>query len=121
MTGLGDRGDLMTDTAIRGSTRRVRLAAVASLALAVATGVAACGTAAPVAPTARVQRGQVSTKVSASGALAAVSSQNLGFANAAQLVELDVKVGDTVRAGQVLAREDPFSYQQVLNEEQAQL
>jgi len=100
----------MRDTAIRG----VRLAAAASLALVVAAGAAACGSAAPAAPTARVERGQVSTKVSASGALAPVSSQNLGFANAAQLVELDVKVGDTVRAGQVLAREDPFSYQQLL-------
>jgi len=63
----------------------------------------------------------VSTKVSASGALAAVSSQNLGFAQAAQLVELNVKVGDTVRAGQVLAREDPFSFQQLLNQQQALL
>ena len=79
----------MTVAAIRGSTRCVRLAAAASLAMAVAAGTAACGSAAPLAPTARVERGQVSTKVSASGALAAVSSQNLGFANAAQLVELD--------------------------------
>jgi HlyD family secretion protein len=107
----------MRDTVIRG----VRLAAAASLALVVAAGAAACGSATPAAPTARVERGQVSTKVSASGALAPVSSQNLGFANAAQLVELDVKVGDTVRAGQVLAREDPFSYQQLLNQQQAQL
>jgi len=68
-----------------------------------------------------VERGQVSTKVSASGALAAVASQNLGFAQAAQLVELSVKVGDTVRAGQVLAREDPFSFQQLLNQQVAQL
>jgi len=68
-----------------------------------------------------VERGQVSTKVSASGALAAVASQNLGFAQAAQLIELGVKVGDTVRAGQVLAREDPFSFQQLLNQQQAQL
>ncbi|HEY2099046.1 MAG TPA: biotin/lipoyl-binding protein, partial [Pseudonocardia sp.] len=63
----------------------------------------------------------MSTKVSASGALAAVTSQNLGFAQAAQLVELNVKVGDTVRAGQVLAREDPFNFQQLLNQQQAQL
>src|SRR5205807_8473644 len=92
-----------------------------SLALAVVSGASGCGSTAPAPPTARVERGQVSTKVSASGALAAVSSQNLGFAQAAQLIELDVKVGDTVRAGQVLAREDPFSFQQILNEQQAQL
>jgi HlyD family secretion protein len=63
----------------------------------------------------------VSTKVSASGALAAVTTQALGFAKAAQLTEVDVKVGDTVRAGQLLAREDPFSFQQLLNQQQAQL
>src|SRR5882762_835009 len=111
----------MADTTIRGSTRGVRFAAVVSLALVVASVTAACGSTAPAPPTARVERGQVSTKVSASGALAAVSSQNLGFAQAAQLVELNVKVGDTVRAGQVLAREDPFSFQQLLNQQQALL
>jgi HlyD family secretion protein len=92
-----------------------------SLALVVTTVTAACGSTAPAPPTSRVERGQVSTKVSASGALAAVTSQNLGFAQAAQLVELNVKVGDTVRAGQVLAREDPFNFQQLLNQQQAQL
>src|SRR5882757_10784785 len=111
----------MADTTIRGSTRGVRFAAAVSLALTVATVTAACGSTAPAPPTARVERGQVSTKVSASGALAAVSSQNLGFAKAAQLIELDVKVGDTVRAGQVLAREDPFSFQQIVNQQAAQL
>src|SRR5882757_10167702 len=110
----------MADTTIRGSTRGVRIAAMVSLAL-VAASVTACGSTAPAPPTTRVERGQVSTKVSASGALAAVSSQNLGFAKAAQLIELDVKVGDTVRAGQVLAREDPFSFQQIVNQQAAQL
>ncbi|HEX4356191.1 MAG TPA: HlyD family efflux transporter periplasmic adaptor subunit, partial [Pseudonocardia sp.] len=110
----------MADTTIRGSTRGVRIAAMVSLAL-VAASVTACGSTAPAPPTTRVERGQVSTKVSASGALAAVSSQNLGFAKAAQLIELSVKVGDTVRAGQVLAREDPFSFQQIVNQQAAQL
>lgn len=68
-----------------------------------------------------MERGAVSTEVSASGALAAVTSQNMGFAKAAQLMELDVKVGDTVRPGQVLARQDPFSFQQLLAQQQAQL
>jgi HlyD family secretion protein len=111
----------MTHTTIRGSTRGVRMAAAVSLALVVASVTAACGSTAPAPPTSRVERGQVSTKVSASGALAAVTSQNLGFAKAAQLVEVNAKVGDTVRAGQVLAREDPFSFQQLVNQQQAQL
>src|SRR5882762_8414323 len=111
----------MSQTTIRGSTRGVRMAAAASLALVVAATTAACGGEAPAPPTARVQRGSVSTQVSASGALAAVTSQNLGFSKAAQLLELDVKVGDIVRPGQVLGRQDPFSFQQILNQYQAQL
>ncbi|MDT7748714.1 MAG: HlyD family secretion protein, partial [Pseudonocardiales bacterium] len=111
----------MAHTTSRGSTRGVRVAAAVSLALAITAATAACGSTAPAPPTSRVERGQVSTKVSASGALASVSSQNLGFNAAAQLIELDVKVGDVVRAGQVLAREDPFNFQQLLNQQQAQL
>jgi HlyD family secretion protein len=97
------------------------MAAAVALVLTVAAVTAACGSAAPAPPTSRLERGQVSTKVSASGALAAVTSQNLGFAKAAQLTEVNVKVGDTVRPGQVLAREDPFSFQQLLNQQQSQL
>jgi HlyD family secretion protein len=111
----------MVDLTSRGGIRGVRVAAAVSLSLVVVSVAAGCGSAAPLPPTARVERGQVSTKVSASGALAAVTSQNLGFAKAAQLVEVDVKVGDTVRAGQVLAREDPFSFQQLVNQQAAQL
>src|SRR5882724_8386744 len=111
----------MSQTTIRGRTRGVRMAAAASLALVVAATTAACGGEAPAPPTSRVERGSVSTQVSASGALAAVTSQNLGFSKAAQLLELDVKVGDIVRPGQVLARQDPFSFQQILNQYQAQL
>src|SRR5882724_292004 len=111
----------MSQTTIRGRTRGVRMAAAASLALVVAATTAACGGEAPAPPTSRVERGSVSTQVSASGALAAVTSQNLGFSKAAQLLELDVKVGDIVRPGQVLARQDPFSFQQLLNQAQAQL
>jgi HlyD family secretion protein len=59
--------------------------------------------------------------VSASGSLASVTSQNLGFANAARLVELDVKVGDVVKPGQLLAKQDPFAYNQALNQQRALL
>jgi HlyD family secretion protein len=83
--------------------------------------VAACGSAPSVPPVTRVQRGNVGTTVSASGALAAVTSQNLGFPNGAQLTELAVRVGDQVQPGQVLAKLDPFAFQQALNQQQAQL
>src|SRR5882757_6946637 len=111
----------MTHTTGRDSAWGARAAAAVFLVLVVTVGTAACGESAPAPPTSRVERGQVSTKVSASGALAAVTSQNLGFAKAAQLTEVDVKVGDTVRAGQVLAREDPFNFQQLVNQQAAQL
>src|SRR5882757_5105068 len=100
---------------------RVTRVTVITLGVSVAATTAACGGEAPAPPTSRVERGSVSTQVSASGALAAVTSQNLGFSKAAQLLELDVKVGDIVRPGQVLGRQDPFSFQQILNQYQAQL
>ncbi|HEY1973249.1 MAG TPA: biotin/lipoyl-binding protein, partial [Pseudonocardia sp.] len=59
--------------------------------------------------------------VSASGSLSALTSQDLGFSNAAKLIELDVKVGDTVKPGQILAKEDPFSFNQALNQARANL
>ncbi|HWN36713.1 MAG TPA: HlyD family efflux transporter periplasmic adaptor subunit [Pseudonocardia sp.] len=111
----------MSRTKARGARRSSRLVAAVSLAVVVASVTAACGGSTPTVSTSRVERGQVSTKVSASGALAAVTTQNLGFAKAAQLTEVSVKVGDTVRPGQVLAREDPFSFQQLVNQQQAQL
>jgi HlyD family secretion protein len=96
------------------------IAAVVSLVL-LSTLVSACSSTPTPAPVTRVQRGTVATKVSASGALAAVTSQNLGFPKAAQLKELDVKVGDQVRPGQVLARLDDFAFRQALAQQQAQL
>jgi HlyD family secretion protein len=68
-----------------------------------------------------VERGTVANKVSASGALSAVTSQNLAFPKGAQLREVDVKVGDRVAPGQVLARQDDFAFRQALNQAQAQL
>jgi HlyD family secretion protein len=115
------QGELMSRTKARGARRSSRLVAAVSLVVLVASVTAACGGKSPTVSTARVERGQVSTKVSASGALAAVTTQNLGFAKAAQLTEVNVKVGDTVRPGQVLGREDPFSFQQLVNQQQAQL
>jgi HlyD family secretion protein len=81
----------------------------------------ACSESPRPAPVTRVERGTVANKVQASGALAAVTSQNLGFAKGAQLKEVDVKVGDQVRPGQVLARIDDFAFRQALAQQQAQL
>ncbi|MBF6558408.1 MAG: HlyD family efflux transporter periplasmic adaptor subunit, partial [Acidimicrobiales bacterium] len=91
------------------------------MSLSLALVATACGGSTPTQPTTTVQRGEVATRVSASGALASVSSQNLGFPKGAQLKEVDVKVGDKVQPGQVLARLDGFAFQQTLNQQQAQL
>ncbi|HEY1969419.1 MAG TPA: HlyD family efflux transporter periplasmic adaptor subunit [Pseudonocardia sp.] len=96
-------------------------AVLAGLAVVSMLGVSACGSKPTAPPTTQVQRGSVSTMVSASGSLSALTSQDLGFSNAAKLIELDVKVGDTVKPGQILAKEDPFSFNQALNQARANL
>ncbi|MEJ3658702.1 biotin/lipoyl-binding protein [Actinomycetes bacterium KLBMP 9759] len=85
------------------------------------SGVAACGGGTPPPPTLRVDRGPVSTSVSASGTLTAISEQNLGFPAAGKLVEVKVKVGDTVEAGQELARLDDFDLRGQLDQANAKL
>lgn len=110
----------MTRTMVRGGSG-VRAAAVLSLALVVSTGAAACGASPDSSPTSRVERGTVATRVSASGALASVTSQNLGFQKSAQLKELNVKVGDLVQPGQVLARQDDFTFRQALQQAEGML
>ncbi|HEX4357416.1 MAG TPA: biotin/lipoyl-binding protein [Pseudonocardia sp.] len=109
----------MSRTTVRGGTG-ARIALAVSLVMVSAMAMA-CSEAPKPAPVARVERGTVANKVQASGALAAVTSQNLGFAKGAQLKELDVKVGDQVRPGQVLARIDDFAFRQALAQQQAQL
>jgi HlyD family secretion protein len=101
----------------------LRLArAVGPIAL-VAVTLAACTTssAPPPPPTARVERANVTTAVSSSGSLAAVTEQNLGFTKAGQLKSVDVKVGQHVTAGQVLARLDDAPLRRVLAQQHGQL
>lgn len=90
------------------------LAAVAVLATA-------CGGDTPPAPTVKVDRGPVSTSVSASGTLVSTNDQNLGFADRGQIAEIMVKVGDTVTVGQPLARLDDGALTQALNSAKAKL
>ena len=66
-----------------------------------------CSGGQPAAPTFdTVSRGEVSTGVTASGALAARSSEQLGFAQGGRLTSVKVKVGDKVQKGDVLATID---------------
>ena len=67
----------------------------------------------PKPNTAPVQRTSITSGVSATGSLTAITEQNIGFTKGGQLTAVNVKVGDRVTAGQVLATVDPFAAQQV--------
>ena len=99
-------------------------AARGSVAIAlVASGVVACATttAPPKPNTAPVQRTSITSGVSAAGSLTALTEQNIGFTKGGQLTAVNVKVGDRVTAGQVLANVDPFAAQQALDQARGQL
>ena len=96
--------------------------AAAPLALVGLTLVACTSASAPPAPpTARVERATVSTAVSSSGSLSAVTEQNLGFTKGGQLRTVEVKVGQKVTAGQVLATVDDAPARRALEQQQGQL
>lgn len=59
--------------------------------------------------------------VSAEGVVEAVRQSTLAAQIAGQIVELRVKVGDSVKAGQVLVRIDPRAAEQVVSGSQSQL
>lgn len=78
----------------------------------------------PAAATVRLAtatRGTVSSVVSGTGSLEPAGRMNVNFRVAGQLTEVDVKVGDKVTTGQVLARIDPSVQQANLNQAQASL
>jgi HlyD family secretion protein len=84
--------------------------------------VACATTTTPPKPnTAPVQRTSITSGVSGTGSLTAITEQNLGFTKGGQLTAVNVKVGDRVTAGQVLATIDPFGAQQALDQARGQL
>src|SRR3954447_10252909 len=91
--------------------------------VALACTLAACTSAStpPGPTTARVERTTVSTAVTSSGALAASTEQNLGFEKGGKLTAVNVKVGDRVTAGQVLATLDDATLRRRLAQQQAEL
>ena len=88
----------------------VLIASVAAFVLTRSDGPAAAGSG-----TAKVQRGTVTSTVSAAGTVAALQSRSLGFATSGTLTEVNVRVGDTVQAGAVLAKIDPTSAQSAVD------
>src|SRR5581483_644534 len=63
-------------------------------------------------------RGAVTTTVSAAGTMQAQASRTLGFTSTGTLVELDVKAGDSVTPGQVLAKIDQTTALSAVNSAQ---
>jgi HlyD family secretion protein len=84
-------------------------------------GLVSCSSAESSPQTAAVERVSMATGVSSTGSLSAAAEQNLGFAKGGQLTAVNVKVGDHVEAGQVLASIDPVPARQALDAEKAQL
>jgi HlyD family secretion protein len=83
---------------------------------------ASCSSGPPsVGSTALVARATITDQVSSSGAVAASAGENVGFAKGGKLTSLKVKVGDRVRAGQVLAKVDTFAARQILKQQKANL
>ena len=71
-----------------------------------------------------VQRGNLSAAITVVGELDAAQRADLAFermTDTTKLVSLDVKPGNTVKAGQVLATIDPASYQQALDQAKSDL
>jgi HlyD family secretion protein len=79
-------------------------------------------TSAPIVPptlrTAVVTRDTVRTVASETGTLVPVQQQNVNFRQAGQLTDVAVKVGDKVKAGQVLAKIDDRALQNALAQAQ---
>ena len=71
--------------------------------------------------TANVTVGTVRAAVTGTGSLVPSTQQSLGFRSSGTLTEVDVKVGDHVTAGQVLAKIDPGPLQLSLQQAQASL
>ena len=72
------------------------------------------GTAVGAAQTLPVTRGTVRSAVSGTGTVVPAAQQNLNFGEAGTLAEVDVKVGDQVKQGQVLAKLDQTTFQNAL-------
>ncbi len=99
---------------------------VATVALATLGGTAwfyqrADGKEAPAYRTAAVARGSLSATVSATGALQAVQTVQVGTQVSGQVAQILVDFNDHVKKGQLLATIDPTLQQQAVEDAQAQL
>lgn len=103
------------------TVRRRRWVVGTALVVPLALVFVACGHPEDAPTTVRVGRASVSSKVTATGTLRAISEQNLGFGKGGLLKELNVTVGQQVNAGQILARIDDLDARADLQKAQAAL
>ena len=105
---------------LRPSARVLARLGTGTVVLGLTLTVTSCSSSKPAAPTFdTVTRGSVSTGVTASGALAAKTSEQLGFAQGGKLTSVKVKVGQKVEAGDVLATISSTSAKQTLKQAEA--
>ena len=74
-----------------------------------------------VQQTAKVTQGSLVTSFSTTGTAAAITSAKVSFQGSGSVIEADVKVGDTVKSGQVLGKLDDTSAQRSLTSAQDSL
>ncbi|HTK65031.1 MAG TPA: HlyD family efflux transporter periplasmic adaptor subunit [Pseudonocardia sp.] len=93
----------------------------ASLLVPLCVVAVACGNQAATPTTAKVTRASISSKVTGTGALRAISEQNLGFDKGGKITKVNVTVGQQVTAGQILAQIDDFEARAGVRKAQAAL
>jgi HlyD family secretion protein len=111
------RAQSARSVAVRRVTRAVAPTALVALTLVACT----TSSAPPTPPTVRVERTSVTTAVSSSGSLTAVTERNLGFLRGGQLTAVEVAVGQKVAEGDVLATVDDAALRRVLEQQEGQL
>lgn len=105
---------------LRPSTRVLSRVGIGTVTLGLTWALTSCSGSQPAAPAFdTVTRGSVSNGVSANGALAAMSSEQLGFAQGGKLTSVQVKVGQKVEAGDVLATIDSRAARATLKQAEA--
>jgi HlyD family secretion protein len=109
------------------ASRRRRVLMTGAMLLVIAVAVAAAwwfyarGGSAPNYRTAKVERGNVTSVVSASGSLSAVTTVLVGSQISGQIKELFVDFNSPVKQGQLLARIDPETFELKVRQAEADL
>ena len=114
-------GDTVRDAVGPDAPRWHRPVVGASLLIPLCVVAVACGNQAATPTTAKVTRASISSKVTGTGSLRAISEQNLGFNKGGKITQVNVAVGQQVAAGQVLATIDDFEARANVRKAQAAL